>query len=126
MTDLFNPETCMLMSAKDVQKKLDYQKPDMDFTSILNDIQSLICKHIEETPSSKLEIRLYDTYFNEKFKEAGVSFLKYGHLLMPVLVNLLEQRFGYKAEYSSLKYKQVTNIYENCLTIKLPDDKDKE
>ena len=56
----------------------------------------------------------------------GVSFLKYGHLLMPVLVNLLEQRFGYKAEYSFLKYKQVTNIYENCLTIKLPDDKDKE
>ena len=58
MTNLFNPETCMLMSAKDVQKKLDDQKPDM--------------------------------------------------------------------EYSSLKYKQVTNIYENCLTIKLPDDKDKE
>lgn len=45
---------------------------------------------------------------------------------MPVLVNLLEQRFGYKAEYSSLKYRHVTNIYENCLTIKLPDDKDKD
>ena len=76
MTDLFNPETCMLMSAKDVQKKLDDQKPNMDFTSILNDIQSLICKHIEETPSSKLEIRLYDAYFNEKFKEAGGFFFK--------------------------------------------------
>ena len=25
MTDLFNPETCMLMSAKDIQKKLDDQ-----------------------------------------------------------------------------------------------------
>lgn len=126
MTNLFNPEKCMLMSVKDIQKKLDSRIPEMDFTDILNDIQSLIDEYIKENSPHELKIRLYDSYFDDKFKEQGVSFIKQGHLLMPVLVSLLELHFGYKAEYGSLKYKEITNIFENCLTIMLPNDGDEK
>lgn len=112
--ELFNPEKCMLMKAKDVQKELDSRFPTMDFTDILNDIQSYINQYIKDKTTDKLRVRLYDKYFDDKFKEQGISFLKQGHLLMPVLVGLLEHHFGYKAEYTN-------ELFESYLTVELPD-----
>ena len=113
--ELFNPEKCMLMRAKDVQKKLNTRIPAVDFTDILNDIQSYINQYIKENTADKLRIRLSDRYFDDKFKEQGISFLKQGHLLMPVLVGLLEQHFGYNANYNN-------DLFEAYLTVELPNE----
>lgn len=112
--ELFNPEKRMLMPAKDVQKKIDNRIPEFDFTDILNDIQSFINKYINEKTSDKLRIRLYDNYLDDMFKKQGVSFLKQGYLLMPVLVGLLDMYFGYEADY-------VNNLHDSYLNIELPD-----
>jgi hypothetical protein len=114
--ELFNPEKCMLMRAKDVQKKLDDRTriPAVDFTDILNDIQSYINEYIKLNTSDKLRIRLDAKYFDDKFKEQGIIFFKQGHLLMPVLVGLLEQHFGYNANYDN-------DLFGGFLTVELPD-----
>lgn len=111
---LFNYEKCVLLSAKANQKRLDSRRiPEVDFTDILNDIQSYIDEYIKMNTSDKLRIELYDKYFDDKFKEQGISFFKQGPLLMPVLVGLLESHFGYKAEY-------VSGLYDAYLTIEFP------
>lgn len=117
--ELFNPEKCMLMKAKDVQKKLNSRIPEMDFTDILNDIQSSINGYIKENSPNKLKIKLYDKYFDDKFKEKGISYVKHGHLLMPVLIGLLESHFGYNADYDR-------DLFEGFLTITLPDEPKEE
>ena len=112
--ELFNYEKCVLLSAKANQKRLDRHVPKMDFTDILNDIQSYIDEYIKMNTSDKLRIQLYDKYFDDKFKEQGISFFKQGHLLIPVLVGLLESHFGYKAKY-------VSGLYDAYLTIEFPE-----
>lgn len=111
---MFNYEKCVLLSAKANQKRLDNRIPEMDFTDILNYIQSYIDEYIKMYTSDKLRIKLYDKWFDDRFKEQGVSFLKQGHLLMPVLVSLLESHFGYKAEY-------VSDLHDSYLTIEFPE-----
>lgn len=111
---LFNYEKCALLSAKANQKRLDNIMPEIDFTDILNYIQSRIDEYIKMNTSDKLRIKIYDKWLDDRFKEQGISFSKQGHLLIPVLVGLLESHFGYKAEY-------VSGLYDAYLTVEFPE-----
>lgn len=111
---LFNYEKCALLSAKANQKRLDNIIPEVDFTDILNYIQSRIDEYIKMNTSDKLRIKIYDKWLDDRFKEQGISFSKQGHLLIPVLVGLLKSHFGYKAEY-------VSGLYDAYLTVEFPE-----
>nr|DAO11343.1 MAG TPA: hypothetical protein [Caudoviricetes sp.] len=125
---MFSYEKCKLLSAKVNRKRLldglakTPPERTMDFTDILNDIQSLIDSYIYEQNPNKVKIRLYDIYLDERFKEQGISFLKQKDIFIPVLVNLLKSHFGYEAYYGTFMYKDGTASYDKGLTVTIPDD----